>query len=135
MEMYKKRSFIAANLLAVSALSSCTIDSYLTDASDVQCDGRRTLSDLKEDGQAVFVVHGENKDDIATITVRREDDQIRVGVSGDITGPPQQLESDGFTHPLPIAEGPELSTFGAGGVWLIDARKGDVVIQGSCNGM
>lgn len=137
MERYEKRSIIVANLLAVSAFSACSvgIDSYLNDPSDVQCDGKRTRSELSGDGRAIFTVHGKENGDVATVTVRREDDQVSVGVEGDVTGPPQQLEADGFTKPTPIVEGSELSAFGAGGSWIIDAREDSVVIQGSCDGM
>jgi len=74
--------------------------------------------------------------DISTITVRRESNEVSVKVEGDVTGPPQILELDGFTSPTPIVEGAELSTFGAGGAWVIDAREDNsVVIQGNCDGL
>jgi hypothetical protein len=93
------------------------------------------MTELSGDGMATFVVHGTKKGDIAAIAVRRADNSVSVGVTGKITGPPQQLEADGFTAPTPIVDGPELSAFGAGGAWIIDARKDSIVIQGSCDGM
>ena len=83
-----------------------------------------------------FIVHGEHKGDIATVKVRRSEAGASFRVSGDVTGPPQKLEADGFTAPTPLVKGgAELSAFGAGGAWIIDVRKDSVVIQGSCNGM
>jgi len=129
------RNILAIVTLSATAIASCSFDSYLTDPSNVQCDGKRTTADLKGDGAATFIVHGKEKDDVATVKVRRTGESASVGISGDVTGPPQQLEADGFTRPTPIIDGPELSTFGAGGAWIIDVRKGSVVIQGSCDGM
>lgn len=131
----RSRNALAATTLTVLALGGCSIDSYLSDASDVQCDGRRTMSNLEGDGTATFIVHGTEKEDVATITVRRMNDEVSVAVTGKATGPPQQLEPDGFTAPTPIVDGAELSAFGAGGAWIIDARKDSVVIQGSCTGL
>lgn len=119
-------------------MTGCTIhiDSYLTDPSGVQCDGARTKTDLPDRGLATFIVHGETEDDIATITVRQNNQGVSVRVTGDVTGPPQVLADDGFTHPTSIVDGPELNTLGAGGAWIIDARSdGTVVIQGNCDGM
>ena len=133
--LYRKRNFIIAASLTAAALTGCSIDSYLTDPSNVQCDGRRTISDLQGDGMATFIVHGKSENDVATVKVRRSRDLASVAVSGEVTGPPQELGADGFTYPTPVVNGAELSTFGAGGVWIIDVRKDTVVIQGSCEGM
>jgi hypothetical protein len=84
---------------------------------------------------AIFVVHGEEKGDGATVKVRRTDEGASVFVTGDVTGIPQQLEADGYTNPTPIVDGPELSAFGAGGAWIIDVRESSVVIQGTCDGI
>jgi hypothetical protein len=100
----------------------------------VQCDGTRTEVDLSGNGMATFIVHGKHKGDVATVQVRRSEKDASVRVSGDVTGPPQQLEADGFTAPTPIVKGAELSAFGAGGDWIIDVRRDSVVIQGSCDG-
>ncbi|MBC7764153.1 hypothetical protein H7Y29_00390 [Microbacteriaceae bacterium] len=135
MEKYRTRSLITANLLAVSAFSACSIDSYLRDPSNVQCDGKRTMSDLSGNGNAIFIVHGKDKSDVATITVKRDDGEVSVKVTGEVTGPPQQLERDGFTTATPILDGAELGTFGGGGAWVIDAREDSIVIQGTCDGM
>ena len=132
---YKIRNAIAATTLSAVTLTGCSIDSYLTDPSDVQCDGKRTKVDLAVNGMATFIVHGEQEGDVATVKVRRGEEGASVGVSGDVTGPPQQLEADGFTAPTPVVDGAELSAFGAGGVWVIDVRKDGVVIQGTCDGM
>ncbi len=129
-----KRNALVAGFLSATALMGCSIDSYLTDPSDVHCDGKRTMADLRGNGMATFIVHGEDES-VATVQVRRNRQEVSVAVSGDITGPPQQLEEDGFTSPTPIVEGSELSAFGAGGAWVIDARKDSVVIQGSCDGI
>lgn len=126
-----KRDFLLMAALSATAFAGCSIDSYLTDASDVQCDGKRTRTELEGNGMATFVVHGED-DAVATVQVRRSEEGVSVGVTGDVTGPPQQLEEDGFTAPTPLVDGAELSTFGAGGAWVIDAREDSVVIQGSC---
>ena len=131
----RKRNALLATALSAVALTSCSIDSYLTDPSNVQCDGKRTEVDLSGNGMATFIVHGKQKDEVATVRVRRNGNEASVGVTGDVTGPPQQLEADGFTKPTPIVNGPELSAFGAGGAWVIDVRKDMVVIQGSCDGM
>jgi len=59
MEKYTtRRLFAAGNLLAISAftLTGCTVDSYLTDTSAVECDGKRTKTDLPDDGHATFIV-------------------------------------------------------------------------------
>lgn len=137
MEILKPRRRNALAIFALSsvALAGCSIDIYSTDPSDVQCDGRRTKTDLEGNGMATFIVHGTEEDDIATVSVRRDEDMVSVSVSGDVTGPPQQLEEDGYTTPIPIVDGAELSAFGAGGAWVIDARDDIIVIQGSCNGM
>lgn len=131
---YKKRAFAVATLSAV-ALAGCSVDSYLTDPSNVHCDDKRTKSDLEGNGIATFIVHGKQEGDIATVKVRRNEEGASVAVTGDVTGPPQQLEEDGFTRPAPIVDGAELSAFGAGGAWIIDVREDSVVIQGSCEGM
>ena len=135
MEKLRFRSIIATNLLAVTALTGCTIDSYLNDPLGVRCDGKRTISDLAEGDIATFIVHGENEGEVASVHIRREDNEVSVKVDGDVTGPPQQLEDDGYTAPTPISDGSELATFGAGGAWVIDARDDSVVIQGSCDGI
>ncbi|HSH55234.1 MAG TPA: hypothetical protein VK983_00250 [Candidatus Limnocylindrales bacterium] len=131
----RRRNALIATALSVAALSGCSVDSYLNDPSSVQCDGRRTKADLEGNGMATFIVHGTEEFGVATVQVRRTDEGVSVGVTGDVTGPPQQLEADGFTAPVPIVEGAELSAFGAGGAWVIDAREDSVVIQGTCDGM
>lgn len=131
----RKRNTLLATALSAVALTSCSIDSYLTDPSNVQCDGRRTEVDLAGNGMSTFIVHGKQKGAIATVKVRRSGNEASVGVTGDVTGPPQQLEADGYTKPTPIVNGAELSAFGAGGAWIIDVRKDSVVIQGTCDGM
>lgn len=82
-----------------------------------------------------FIIHGSEEGDVATVQVRRDERGASVAVSGDVTGPPQQLEADGFTPPTPVVDGAELSAFGAGGAWVIDVREDRVVIQGTCEGM
>ena len=131
----KRRNVLLATALSATALVGCSIDSYLTDASDVQCDGKRTKVELEENGRATFIVHGDKDGSVATVQVRRNEEGVSVGVTGDVTGPPQQLEADGFTAPTPVVDGAELSAFGAGGAWVIDASEDSVVIQGSCDGM
>ena len=130
----RKRNALLAVALSATALAGCSIDSYLTDASNVRCDGKRTKTELEGNGVATFIVHGED-DSVATVQVRRNEEGVSVGVSGDVTGPPQQLEDDGFTAPTPIVNGAELSAFGAGGAWVIDAREDSIVIQGTCDGI
>lgn len=129
------RNVLAVAALSAAVLSACSIDSYLTDPSNVQCDSKRTMTELKGDGTAIFIVHGKEKGDVATVKVRRTSKGASVGVTGEVTGPPQQLEADGFTAPTTIVDGSELSAFGAGGAWVIDVRKDSVVIQGTCDGM
>ena len=137
MERFPKKSLIASNLLAVSALTACAfeIDSYHTDPSDVRCDDGRTKVELDGNGRVTFMAHGEKNKDPVVITVRRENDQVSVRAEGNITGPPQAVEQDGFSSPTPLVDGAELSTFGAGGAWVIDAREESVVIEGTCEGM
>ncbi len=132
---YKRRLAIVATALSAVALTGCSIDSYLTDPSNVHCDGKRTKVELAVNGMATFIVRGKQKGDVATVRVRRSENGASVGVSGDITGPPQQLEADGFTTPTPVVKGAELSAFGAGAAWVIDVRNNSVVIQGSCDGI
>ena len=132
---YKKRTAAALAALSAVALTGCSIDSYLTDPSNVQCDGNRTRVDLVGNGMAPFVVHGKNKGDAAVVHVRRNAEGASVKVTGDVTGPPQQLAADGYTPPTPVVNGPELSAFGAGGAWVIDVQKDAVVIEGTCDGM
>ena len=136
MERLRPRSHNTLLVVALSAtaLAGCSIDSYLTNPSDVQCDGNRTKTDLEGNGMTTFIVHGED-DSVATVKVRRNNKGVSVGVTGNVTGTPQQLEADGFTAPIPLVNGAELSAFGAGGAWIIDAREDSVVIQGSCDGM
>jgi hypothetical protein len=131
----RRRNILAIATLSATALAGCSVDSYLTNPSNVHCDGKRTKTELQGNGTATFIVHGKEDADVATVKVRRSNEGISVGVSGDVTGPPQQLEADGFTAPTPIVDGAELSAFGAGGAWIIDARNDGVVIQGSCDGM
>lgn len=131
----RTRNTLAIATLSATALAGCSIDSYLTDPSNIHCDSRRTISELSGDSVATFVVHGREKGDVATIKVRRTAQGASVNVSGDITGPPQQLEKDGYTAAVAVVDGPELSAFGAGGAWVIDVRQNSVVIQGSCDGM
>lgn len=130
-----RRNTLATAALSALALAGCSINSYLTDPSAVKCDGKRTMADLKGDGMATFIVHGKHKDELATVKVRRIGNKASVGVTGDITGPHQQLEADGFTTPTPISNGAEISTYAANGAWVIDVSKDTVVIQGNCDGM
>ena len=132
-----RRNSLLAYTLSATALVGCslTIDSYLTDPSDVQCDGGRTRVDVKGYGMATFIVHGEKDDSVATLQVRHNQDGASVSVSGDVSGPPQQFEPDGFTTPTPVVTGPELSAFGAGGAWIIDVSPDSVTVQGSCDGL
>ena len=131
----RRRNAVVAAALSVAALAGCSVDSYLADPSNVHCDGKRTKTDLKNNGLATFIVHGTHEGEVATVKVRREDNQVSVAVSGDVTGPPQQLEADGYTKPTPIVNGAELSAFGAGGAWEIDVHPDNIVIQGSCSGI
>ena len=131
----KGRNSILAAAVALGALAGCSVDSYLTDPSNAQCDGRRTKADLAVNGIATFIVHGKQESDVATVRVRRSEQNASVATSGDVTGPPQQLEADGFTAPTPVGDGVQLSAFGASGAWVIDVREGSVVIQGTCAGM
>lgn len=130
----RRTAIVKAALFAV-ALAGCSSDGYSTDPSNVQCDGRRTMVDLEAGDTATFLVHGSQEGDVATVKVRRGEDDASVAVTGDVTGPPQQVGPDGFTPPIRIVEGAELSTFGAGGAWVIDVREDSVVIQGTCAGM
>ncbi len=130
-----RRNILTITALSATALTGCSVGGYLTNPSNVHCDNKRTVADLKGDGVATFTVHGKERDDVATIRVRRTNAEVSVGVSGDVTGPPQQLEADGFTAPAPIVDGPESAVFGAGGVWVVDARSDSVVVWGTCDGM
>jgi hypothetical protein len=134
---HRSRNATAAAALSAALLTACSfsVDSYLTDASNVQCDGRRTEVDLSDDGMATFIVHGLHKR-IATVKVRRSQGNASVAVSGDVAGSPPQLsaQADGFTTPVPVVNGAELSAYAAGGSWAIDVSQANVVIQGSCDG-
>lgn len=130
-----RKPFAAAAFVAV-ALAGCTIDSYLTDPSNVHCDGRRTKTELAVGGMATFIVHGKEDGRVAAVQVRRTEEGASVMQSGyNELGPPQQIEADGYSPVQAVVDGPELSTFAAGGAWIIDVRENSVVIQGSCDGM
>jgi hypothetical protein len=129
------RNRAAIALLPLVALLGCTVDSYLTDPSAVRCDGKRTKAALGEAGMATFIVRGEAEGNVASVQILREADTVKVRVDGDVTGPPQQLDADGFTKAINIVDGAELTAFAAGGAWVIDVREDSVVIQGSCDGM
>lgn len=131
---FRRCSALLAIALSTTALPGCSIsvDSYLTDASNVRCDGRRTEVDLARRGMATFIVHGKLQTDVATVKVRRNEAGASVAVSGDVTGPTQQLTGDRFTSPTPVVDGPELSAFAAGAAWAIDVREATVVINGTC---
>src|SRR5579872_1384593 len=131
----RKPAAILAAALTATALSGCTVESYLTDNSNVQCDGNQTEAPLNGNGNVAFIVHGENKKDVATVNVRRDSRGVSLNVTGSVTGPPQQLEPDGYTKPVPIESTTQLSAFGADGAWIINVSKTDVIIQGSCQGM
>ncbi len=133
----RSRNILTIAALSATALVSCSVDSYLTDPSNVHCDGKRTKTELDGDGIAEFIVHGNEDDKAANVNVRLTDDGVSVRVSGDVTGPPQQLGKDGYTEPVPAVKGPELSTFGAGGVWTVDVspKDGTVSVRGTCDGM
>lgn len=131
----RRRTALVLAALSAVALANYSGEGYLSDPSNVQCDNKRTKTELGDDGTAAFIVHGEQEGDIATVQVKRKDNGVSVSVSGDITGPPQQLGANGYTAPTPLADGAELSAFGAGGTWTIDAQNDGVVIYGSCDGM
>lgn len=135
-ERKKRRLFVPA-LTASVALSSCVaIDSYLTDTTDVQCDGRRTISDLSGDGNAIFVVHGKDPGDQAVITVNRQDDMIRVIAENDTSASQKEPKGEEtFTDPVPLGDGPEAFIAAGGGIWTLDARVDTVVIKGTCDGI
>lgn len=126
---------LVTTLLSATALLGCSIESYLTNTSAVKCDGKTTIDDLPVDGVATFIVHGRNDGETGIVQVRRNADGVSVKAESDIDGPPQQLMSDGFTPPVPIMEGSELTTFAAGGAWILDARDDSVIIQGTCDGL
>ncbi len=130
------RRAVALTALSTAALVGCTVDSYLNDTSDVQCDGKRTKTDLVVGGIATFIVHGSEAGRVATVQVKRDEQGASVKVEGDTDGAPMQtLDANGYTEPAPVVDGAELSAFGAGGAWIIDARKNEVVIWGSCDGI
>jgi hypothetical protein len=122
---YKKRNALLATTLSAVALAGCTIDSYLTDPSNVQCDGKRTKVELEGSGMTTFVVHGDKESDVATVQVRRTKEIASVAVS-------EGAQGEEFTDPTPVVEGPELNASAAGVSWVIDVRDDSVVIQGSC---
>jgi hypothetical protein len=129
----KSRAVVAG--FSLFLLVGCGVDSYLTDPSNVQCNGDRTQVNLAANGLAAFIVHGKHRGEVATIQVRRTEAGASTSVSGDVTGPPQKLESDGFTKPVPVGGGADLSAYAASGAWIIDVSKNTAVIQGSCVGM
>lgn len=120
---YSKLAVVATTMAAL-ALPGCrvSIDSYLTDASGVQCDGRRTITDLRVGGVALFVVHGIDRGEEATVEVSRADTTVSVAVDDKPAGLPRPY----------VADGAELHVNAADGTWLIDVREDTVVIQGSC---
>lgn len=129
---YKRNAILAATLSA-TALTGCSIDSYLNDTTNVRCDGKRTKTDLAEGSVATFVVRGED-DSVATVQVRRTPEGVSSGVSEGGSQTAQELATDDFTEPIPTAQGAELTALGAGVMWVVDVRADEdsVVIQGSC---
>ncbi len=132
----KKRLLFAPTILAGVALSACAVDSYLTDTTNVQCDSRRTRSELYGDGNAIFIVHGKKPSDQAVITVNRKDDLARVKIENDTSASPRTPDEESvFGEAIPIAEGPETHVIAGGGDWIIDVRATGVVIEGTCDGI
>lgn len=131
----KRRNALTAVTLSALALAGCSGDKSLTDPSDVHCDNNRTQVSFEDQGITSFTVHGAEDDTVAVIEVRRQSNTVSTRVTGDVTGPPQQLEVDGFTKPTSIVDGPELSVFGVGGAWILDASQDSLSIQGSCDGL
>lgn len=139
-EILSKRGLGLVTSLAIGALvlegCSFTVDSYLTDPSNVKCDGKRTKTDLNGDGMASFVVHGKHTGELAIVKVRRAYDKASLSVVNDTANSPaQQYDKDGFSTPTSVVDGSELSVIAGGGAWVIDVRKDSVIIQGSCDGL
>ena len=62
--MYERAGFVRhrkSAALTATALSGCTVESYLADNSNVQCDGNHTEVPLNGNGNVTFIVRGKNK--------------------------------------------------------------------------
>lgn len=123
----------AALLLGSALLSGCVIDSYLTDASAVECDGKRTKADFDEGVESVsFIIHP--PEEKHKVTVAREDDQYYVSVE-----PLGEISDDSFkTTDMPLKNGPnnpDFSFLAGKGAWMVDVRPDEpsVVISGNCD--
>lgn len=120
----------ATSLLAASALclSGCTIDSYLTDANGIECDGKRTKVEFSDDVNQVTLATHSGADTLA-ITVSRRNGVYEL-------------------HAQPIAgDTPTINTFAEDGsadpdyivsqrnaTWSVDVRDNEssVVVSGYC---
>ena len=129
---YKRRIFTGATLALLVA--GCTIDSYNNDTTNVRCDEGRTKTELVKNGFASFFVHDQKYSE-AVVKVRRNEQGVSVAVEGDITGPPQEFEEDGFTKPIPFADPTSLNVFAANGNWIINVTDNSAVISGTCQGI
>lgn len=128
MEKLRNIEIKTATALSVAglALTACTIDSYLTDVTNVHCDGKRTIQDLREDGLSTFIIHGKDNA-VAKVVVKKKDSLVAIATAS--VGDPKQLE---FGRYEKIDFGYEFDMIAAGGAWLINASEDDVYIHGSC---
>lgn len=132
-------TYVAAAAMGTALLEGCTIGIDTTSTETVHCDGTRTIAKLDNGDETAFTVQGKAKEDIATIYVKRFDDLVAVKVSGDVTGPLQELDTDGYTEPIDAptdkSDDTHLNAFGAGGAWFLDVGQDTVAIEGTCFGL
>ena len=127
----KLAALITAGTLSITG---CSIDSYLNDQGDVQCDGKRTKADFEDDLDSVsFVVHED--DDVAyDVKISRSEPGYNMVVSLPAS---ESGAGDGFIEDsTPSGKGnPDFSFVTDGATWVVDVRPDEpsVVVSGNCS--
>lgn len=113
--------------------AGCTIESYLTDADNVHCDGRRTRTEFNDNvSQVTFHVHQDDVDPLAVTVTRTDDDTY--GFEVDAPGE-MPVDTDVLVDPVRDGTGePDYSFTHEDAVWSVDVRPDEpsAVISGSC---
>lgn len=123
----------ASAAIGMLALGGCTIDSYLNDSNNVQCDGLRTKEHFSDGLRRVsFLIHQEN-DVVSKINVYREGDFYDID-----TVPLKNVNSDEITllsdSDNSGKSNPDFTISIGKAIWSVDVRMYEpaVVIQGNC---
>lgn len=127
-----RRKFVApAVALGVGLLlvESCTIDSYLTDTTAVQCDGKRTMGEFNDQASRVeFLVHQKHEPSLSVMVTEESPAQYDFSVK-----PSTDVQQAGRLT-VDGSASTDMSFTYHGGTWSIDVRPKDqtVVISGNC---